>query len=500
MEKFFDFIKANLFPQDSTHEMKEDMMSYLVNKWQDDYNQHHMNKEVVIKNKINALNITLPNAKVGEQYNQIIKISDDDIAEYWVEGLENSGFTLTLENIQEEEQPEVTEEVTPIDGTPEEAPATQPIEVEAQPAMPVIGTKERGIVISGIPTEAGDYDVVIKYKYKGWFNGCSILDRLIRFSINPDPRSLWKDIPTDENIKFFKPDYASNYVTVLENAAGPQKDIVAASKRGRSHAHEGKPRDDEFQMYHNDANGWYVIAVADGAGSAKYSRKGSEIACKTALDLCKQSLSNPEDLETAIAELHNAAEGTSNSHVSKLIYNIVGGAAYKAHRAINEAAKANEDKPRDYSTTLLLAICKKFDFGWFVASFWVGDGAMCIYDKDRQYIRLLGTPDGGEYAGQTRFLTMPEIFATPEAIMGRLKYSIEQDFTALLLMSDGVSDPFFETDANLNRIQKWNELWENIVSSVDLSDDNSESQYQLLQWLDFWSPGNHDDRTIAILY
>ena len=23
---------------------------------------------------------------------------------------------------------------------------------------------------------------------------------------------------------------------------------------------------------------------------------------------------------------------------------------------------------------------------------------------------------------------------------------------------------------------------------------------QLLAWLDFWSPGNHDDRTIAILY
>ena len=43
MEKFLDFIKANLFPQDSTLEMKEDMMSYLVNKWQDDYNQHHMN-------------------------------------------------------------------------------------------------------------------------------------------------------------------------------------------------------------------------------------------------------------------------------------------------------------------------------------------------------------------------------------------------------------------------------------------------------------------------
>ena len=58
----------------------------------------------------------------------------------------------------------------------------------------------------------------------------------------------------------------------------------------------------------------------------------------------------------------------------------------------------------------------------------------------------------------------------------------------------------FETDANLNKIEKWNDLWENIGKEVELADDNSESQYQLLKWLDFWSPGNHDDRTIAILY
>ena len=147
-----------------------------------------------------------------------------------------------------------------------------------------------------------------------------------------------------------------------------------------------------------------------------------------------------------------------------------------------------------------MAICKKFDFGWFVASFWVGDGAMCIYDKNRQYIKLLGAPDGGEYAGQTRFLTMKEIFSSPESIMSRLKYSIEKDFSALLLMTDGVSDPFFETDANLNKFEKWDALWENITSEVELTDDNAESQYQLLKWLDFWSPGNHDDRTIAILY
>ena len=37
-------------------------------------------------------------------------------------------------------------------------------------------------------------------------------------------------------------------------------------------------------------------------------------------------------------------------------------------------------------------------------------------------------------------------------------------------------------------------------NGVELTDDNEASKDQLLGWLDFWSPGNHDDRTIAILY
>ena len=75
-------------------------------------------------------------------------------------------------------------------------------------------------------------------------------------------------------------------------------------------------------------------------------------------------------------------------------------------------------------------------------------------------------------------------------------------------MSDGVSDPMFETDRNLNDYTKWKEFYDNLktgfpadeIPGVDLSDDNEEAKDQLLKWLDFWSPGNHDDRTIAILY
>ena len=152
----------------------------------------------------------------------------------------------------------------------------------------------------------------------------------------------------------------------------------------------------------------------------------------------------------------------------------------------------------------MLAICKKFEFGWFVASFWVGDGALCLYDKNSHTATLLGTPDEGEYAGQTRFLTMPDIFTDSSAFYKRLKCKIVPDFTALFMMTDGVSDPKFETDANLNNPDKWDDLWDDLTHNkefpVELIDDNEAAKDQLLNWLDFWAPGNHDDRTIAILY
>lgn len=64
--------------------------------------------------------------------------------------------------------------------------------------------------------------------------------------INQDPRKLWKDLPVDwENMpdpKYRNDDTQVEYVKVETLADGtPQKDIVAASKRGRSHAQEAKP-------------------------------------------------------------------------------------------------------------------------------------------------------------------------------------------------------------------------------------------------------------------
>jgi len=361
-------------------------------------------------------------------------------------------------------------------------------------------------MIEGTPSQAGDYKIVLKCKRTTWKEGDPVFERPITLIINPDPRSLWNDIPTPEDILYYKSDSACEYQKV-EMTSGflglgkkPRKDIVVASQRGRSHAHEGKPRDDDFKICHQQEGGWYVMSVADGAGSAKFSREGSRIACETVSGICFSQLGKyNKEVENIIKDFERDQCETKRKKLGDALYNIIGSAVFKAYKNIEREALESGNHIKDYSTTLLVTITKSFKFGWFVASFWVGDGGIGIYNQDTQYLKIMGEPDGGEFAGQTRFLTMPEIMQ-PTEIYKRLRFEIVEDFTAIVLMTDGVTDPKFETEANLMKIEKWNSLWQDINSSVELKDDNEAAAGQLLKWLDFWSPGNHDDRTIAILY
>ena len=446
----------------------DDFQKWLINEAWNKYKDSRMNKRIVIENKVKDLNIKLSNGTVRKDYTANFSLSKDVITDFWIDGCDQLGLKCDI-------------------------------------------SEENECTISGKPSQPGDFKLKLSYKYDGMIDGEEPLSIELPIAFNPDPRSLWKDIPTDKNVIFYKDDCVCEYVKVEEKEeTGPRKDIVAASLRGRSHAQEGKARDDHFKLVHCEDSDWYIIAVADGAGSAKYSRKGSEIACETVVAHCLEKLKDSAAFEEKIRAYKNAEdEETARKQMANIIYDIIGNAAFKAHKAINDASKANENsKPKDFATTLMFAICKKFDFGWFIASYWVGDGAMCLYNEEKGTSKLLGIPDEGEYSGQTRFLTMPEIFKDATAVFERLRFSIEDDFTSLMLMTDGVSDPMFETENNLNDFEKWKEFWnklktgyaEDEIGGVDLSDDNEESKTQLLKWLSFWSPGNHDDRTIAILY
>lgn len=129
---------------------------------------------------------------------------------------------------------------------------------------------------------------------------------------------------------------------------------------------------------------------------------------------------------------------------------------------------------------------------------------MAIYRASADEVRVQGTPDGGEYAGQTRFLTedSPEVWPqdASKLIARRLRFDVVDSFDAVILMTDGVSDPKFETDNNFTSIAKWHELWAELAKEVFLEKRGDAVADALLKWMDFWSPGNHDDRTMMVLY
>lgn len=303
--------------------------------------------------------------------------------------------------------------------------------------------------------------------------------------VNPNPKTLWKNLESDRDAPGWKPDQASERVT---GASGAQ--IVAASQRGRSHAHNGGFRDDDFAIRVSGPDGWNLLAVADGAGSAERSRIGSRVAVQTAVNVAAAKLEASPSL-WPIAALEANPQDLTGAHMAA--YQVLGAAAFDALKAI-EAKSAEQGFPaRAYATTLLLAAHRRIASGELVATYWVGDGAIALFDAQSDVL-IMGTPDGGEYAGQTRFLDR-DVMSDGREIMSRLRVQVVPRFDALLLMTDGVSDPKFPSDAALHDTAEWGKLWAELLPILDAPD----AAQRLTDWLGFWNVGNHDDRTIAVI-
>jgi serine/threonine protein phosphatase PrpC len=340
--------------------------------------------------------------------------------------------------------------------------------------------------ITGSPTKDGDLKVRVHYQFQGASPHHPSISSEFNLFVNPDPKSLWqKNEPN--HTQYWKEHEDKALIQGSDNLV-----MVAASRRGRSHEHSGTFRDDDFLLTFD--HGWDILAVADGAGGSKNSRKGSELAVQKAVEYVKNALaSHSENIEQQ-AKIWFDDQSGSQHNVKSALYDTFGRAAFAAVKAIEDEATLKNANYKEYSTTLLLAGHKKLPIGHLFAAYWVGDGGIGVYQKGKN-IQLLGEVDSGEFAGQTRFLDKQVM--TPEDVMKRLRFVITEDFTSLVLMTDGVTDPKFETDNNLANQQKWDELWMELDPILANKDTVSD---ELLKWLEFWSPGNHDDRTIALLY
>jgi len=356
--------------------------------------------------------------------------------------------------------------------------------------------------IKGNPTQSGDIRINMKFRISGEPDDSELNEKRVSLIINANPKSLWKDIPSSQSENnYWKEDNVQDFQVLGE------KHIVVSSKRGRSHANVGSFRDDDFAFKNFPETGWNVVCVADGAGSATLARQGSKIACDGIIAYFTENLTAESfsEFDTLLQE-HNLSTGEDTSKkLNRFVYDKLGNAAFNVHQKLEEFALKTETNIKDFHSTLIFVLFKKYEFGYAILSFGVGDCPIGLLNKDLTEIKLMNWLDVGEYGGGTRFITMPEIFSS-DKFGTRFGFKLIDDFAYLMLMTDGIYDPKFVVEANLEKIEKWQEFLEDLNGNneekitVAFKPENTEIANQLSAWMDFWSPGNHDDRTLAIIF
>lgn len=284
--------------------------------------------------------------------------------------------------------------------------------------------------------------------------------------------SIWRDLPPAD-----KEDWAevniSNYIDHSNGWA-----IVGASRRGKTHAHEGSHRDDSFAF--DFINGWSILAVADGAGSCRLSRVGSKISCFKAVESLKTCLT---DFKVAEIEGLEIPDQKDLLQLKDFLKN----AMKSAIQAVNEEAAKRKIENNLLSTTLLLVVHHAWGNKNIVASIQVGDGAISIWHEGKS-VTILGAADSGIYASETTFITSNEI---ENELDYRVFFAIKPGVNAVAAMTDGVADDFFPYDKVMP------EMFEELCENVLESDNPGET---LLKWLAYERRGSFDDRTIVMLH
>jgi Protein phosphatase 2C len=239
--------------------------------------------------------------------------------------------------------------------------------------------------------------------------------------------------------------------------------LIGASVRGKLHAHEATFREDSFAL--GSVPGWNLVAVADGAGSHSLSRVGSELAVRAAIEEMRRLLGAGGEPGLALVE---------PAMQSAL------GASWRRLRAEAEDRKRPFE---DFGTTLLL-LAHHIETGWLgVAQ--VGDGLLAAQLESGE-LRLLGSPQTGEYSGQTSFLTNhreADLAKRAEAVL------LEQPPRLFLVMTDGVADDLYPPEQKLPGLIK-------PLPEVFAQADHPRT---LLSLISYDLAGSFDDRTLVVV-
>ena len=138
-----------------------------------------------------------------------------------------------------------------------------------------------------------------------------------------------------------------------------------------------------------------VGVVADGAGSAKYSDVGSELAVKTVIDWFERVNKSSEQQEFS--------QSLSQIETEKVFARIV----QEVIAELRQLASEKDYAFNDLACTLLVFIATPHWLG----AMQIGDGFIVVRPQDSEDYQLLFQPDKGEFANETTFITSKDALA-----------------------------------------------------------------------------------------
>lgn len=186
---------------------------------------------------------------------------------------------------------------------------------------------------------------------------------------------------------------------------------VHCAVRGKSHIKEDIPCQDK--TYALESEEGYVIALADGAGSARLSQYGAEYVTKS---VCESLM---KDFDVYFSE----EDGVAIKR--KIIHDLRNG--------LEEVASEQVCQIKDLASTLLVAAVNK---GRYILVH-IGDGVIGFLRDDE--LKVATQPENGEYANTTVFVTSADVLHSMKILKGNLG-----TINGFVLMSDGTENSLYD--------------------------------------------------------
>ena len=107
---------------------------------------------------------------------------------------------------------------------------------------------------------------------------------------------------------------------------------------------------------------------------------------------------------------------------------------------------------------------------------------------------------------ENHFLSKKEISSYDE-IIKNINVSVVDNFTALIMLNNGIAQPKFHNENNLKQIETWNGFWAelnkeipNLLVNIDGKNSNELNAKNLMKWINFADEKSQNDRVLAIIY